>query len=258
MPAQPIDTFLTPPFPKKHATSAIKHFSKMVEEFQDGEWENCIAKSGKFVEASLKALFVHVGKTPPAGRGFKADAIINGLAQVPDDGTFHDSIRLTIPRACRFVYDMASNRGGRHDAGDIDPNVMDANAAVMTCSWILAEMIRVAQKGAVDLNEAKMLVDSLVEKKYPLVEEVEGRMYFHLKKKTAPDVVLMALARRHPARMGRQDLVDTVKRNGFSLNNAHVAVTRISKMVDDDGDGNLRLLAPGLKRAEELMKQSPD
>lgn len=258
MPAQPIDTFLTPPFSKKHATSAVKHFSKMVEEFQDGEWENCIAKAGKFVEASLKALFVHVGKTPPVGRGFKADAIINGLAQVPDDGTFHDSIRLTIPRACRFVYDMASNRGGRHDAGDIDPNEMDANAAAMNCSWILAEMIRVAQKGAVDLVEAKTLVDSLVEKKYPLVEEVEGRMYFHLKKKAAPDVALMALARRHPARMGRQDLVETVKRNGFSLNNARVAVTRISKMVDDDGDGNLRLLAPGLKRAEELMKQSPD
>jgi hypothetical protein len=256
MPAKSIDPFLTPPFAKKHATSAIKHFSKMVEEFLDGEWENCIAKAGKFVEASLKALFVHVGKTPPAGRGFKADSIINGLAQVPDDGTFPDSIRLTIPRACRFVYDMASNRGGRHDAGDIDPNQMDANAAVMTCSWVLAEMIRVAQKGAVDLDEARVLLESLVERKYPVVEEVEGRMYFHVKNKTAPDVALMALARRHPARMGRQDLIDTVRRNGFSLNNARVAVTRISKMVDDDGSGNLRLLVPGLRRAEQLLKQS--
>lgn len=199
-----------------------------------------------------------MGKTLPAGRGFKADTIINGLAQLPDDGTYSDSIRLTIPRACRFVYDVASNRGGRHDAGEINPNEMDANAAVMNCSWVLAELIRVAQKGAVNLDDAKMLVESLVEKRYPLVEEVDGRMYFHLKCKSAPDVALLALARRHPARMRRREVVDSVRRNGFSLNNARVAVTRINKMVDDDGRGNLRLLAPGLARAEELRKRPAD
>jgi len=255
---QELERLLTPPFPKKHVSSFLGHFSKMVAEFEDGEWENCIAKSGKFVEASLKALYAHVGKTPPGGRGFKADVIINGLAQLPDDGTFHDSIRLTIPRACRFVYDVASNRGGRHDAGDIDPNEMDANATVMSSSWILAEMIRLGQKGAIDVSQAKAFVDSLVEKKYPLMEDIDGRMYFHLKGKTAPDVALMALARRHPARMPRQELVETVKRNGFSLNNARVAVTRIGKMVDDDGDGNLRILAPGLRRADELKRQTAD
>jgi hypothetical protein len=248
-----IENFLVPPFPKKHTSSLLKHFSNGVDDFQQGEWENCIAKSGKFVEASLKALFVYAGQTLPTGRGFKADAIINGLAQLP--GTVHDSVRLTIPRASRFVYDIASNRGGRHDTDEIDPNEMDANAVMMACSWTLAEMIRVAQKGAVNLDDAKELVDSLVEKKYPMVEEIEGRMYFHLKGKTAPDVALMALARRHPARLARQDLVDTVKRNGFSLNNARVAVTRIGNMIDDDGEGNLRLLAPGLKRAEELLKE---
>jgi len=227
----------------------------MVEEFQDGEWENCIAKSGKFVEAALKALFVHVGKTPPGGRGFKADFIINGLGQVPDDGTFHDSIRLTIPGACRFVYGMASNRGGRHDAGDIDPNEMDANAAVMTCSWILAEMIRVAQKGAVDLDDARTLVESLAEKKYPLVENVDGRIYFHVPDKSAVDVALLALAYRYPRRMSKQELTETVKRNGFEERNARMAVQRISKFVDDDGAAQLRLLAPGVRKAEALMKQ---
>jgi len=256
MKKQQIENLLTPTFPKKHVAALIGHFAKMVEEFQEREWENAIAKSGKFIEAVLKALFVGAGQALPGGRAFKADTFINGLGQLP--ATVHDSIRLTIPRAARFVYDVASNRGGRHDPDEIDPNEMDATSSVMTCSWILAEMVRVAQKGVVNLDEAKTLVDSLVEKKYPLVEEVEGRMYFHLKDKTAPDVALMALARRYPTRMTRPDLVETVKRNGFSLNNARVAVTRISNMVDDDGDGNLRLLATGLKRAEELMKQSPD
>lgn len=248
-----IDNFLSPPFPKKHVSSLLKHFSKAVVDFQEGEWENCIAKSGKFIEAVLKALFIYAGQTLPTGRGFKADLIINGLAQLP--ATVHDSIRLTIPRASRFVYDIASNRGGRHDADEIDPNEMDANAVMMTCSWILAEMIRLAQKGAVDLSQANALVESLVEKKYPLVENVDGRIYFHVPDKSAVDVALLALAYRYPKRMSKQELTETVKRNGFEEKNAKMAVQRISKFVDDDGAGQLRLLAPGLKKAELVMKQ---
>ena len=253
---QELENLLLTSFAKKHVTGLMGHFLKMVDEFQRGEWEDAIAKSGKFVEASLKALFVHVGKTAPAGRGFKADAIINGLAQLP--ATVHDSIRLTIPRACRFVYDIASNRGGRHDPDEINPNEMDAIAAVTNCSWILAEMIRYAQKGAVDLDEAKNLVDTLVEKRYPLIEEVEGRVYFHYKDKSAVDVALMALAHRYPNRISKEDLSATVRRNGFKRRNAEVAVKRIARFVDDDGTGQLRLLATGLKKAEELMSQSSE
>ncbi|MCI0352391.1 MAG: hypothetical protein L0Z53_23485 [Acidobacteriales bacterium] len=253
-PLQQTEQMLVPHFPKRHVTSFLKHFLKSVDELRSGEWENCIAKSGKFVEAVLKALFMHVGKSLPTGRGFKADLIINGLAQIPDDGTYHDSIRLTIPRACRFIYDLASNRGGRHDPDEVDPNEVDAYAVAMSCSWILAEMIRLAQKGAVDLSEAKALVESLAEKRYPLVEDVEGRLYFHLRNKSAVDVALLALAHRYPKRLSRQELVDTVRRNGFKKRNAEVAVQRIAKFADDDGHGELRLLATGLKKAEDLMQ----
>src|SRR5258708_10192159 len=251
---QKIELMLVPPFPKKNVPSLLKHFSNSVEDFRKGEWENAIAKTGKFIEATLKALFIHTGKVLPAGRGFKADLIINGLGQLPD-GSFHDSIRLTIPRAARFVYDIASNRGARHDTDEVDPNEMDAHAAMMARSWILPSMIRLAQKGAVDLSQAKALVENLTEKRYPMIEEVEGHVYFHRKKKTATEVALVVLAHRYPGRIERQELVSTIKRNGFSLANARVAVSRILRMADENGVGELRLLAPGLKQAEELMKR---
>jgi hypothetical protein len=75
-----IENLLVPPFPKKHVSSLLKHFSKGVADFQEGEWENCTAKAGKFIEATLKALFVYASQILPTGRGFKADLIINGLA----------------------------------------------------------------------------------------------------------------------------------------------------------------------------------
>ena len=47
-----------------------------------------------------------------------------------------------------------------------------------------------------------------------------------------------------------------VKRNGFTLKNAKVAAGRVAKFTDDEGSGELRLLAPGLKRAEEIISEA--
>src|SRR5271156_4342610 len=100
-------------FAAKHVDAAVSHYQKCVDEFQLGNWEDSIAKGGKFVEAALKALWSHVGEAVPVGKAFKAGAIIDGLSKKP--AAVDDTIRLTMPRACRLVYDVASNRGGRHD-----------------------------------------------------------------------------------------------------------------------------------------------
>ncbi len=246
------EQLLTPVFPKKHVTAMLRHFERMADDFQQGEWEDCIAKGGKFIEAALKALWVYVGEAVPAGKHFRAGTIMTDLEKKV---AHPDTIRLTIPRACRFAYEIASNRGGRHDPDEVDPNEMDANVVVMNCSWTLAEMIRHASKGAADLKEAENLVDSLMKRKYPLIEEVEGRMYFHLKKKTAPDVALLALARRYPNRIDKQELIKTVMRNGFTDPNARMAVKNITRFVDNDGGDQLRLLATGIREAEQIMKE---
>jgi hypothetical protein len=246
------NSLLASAFPTKHVKAALTHFTNAVNDFGQGDWDGSIAKTGKFVEAILKAVATHCGVPFETGRKFKADKAINALSQLAN-GSYDDSLRLLIPRACRVVYDIASNRGARHDPDEIDPNSMDANVVIPVSAWILAESIRYAQKGAVDPSQARDLVESLVEKKYPVIEEVEGRIYLHAKKKSAVDVGLVILARRYPRRVSRDDLTDAIKRNGFTLKNAKAAMGRIAKFFDDDGAGQLRLLAPGLKRAEEII-----
>lgn len=252
MPKARAEKYLEAEFPTKHVRALIRHFVRMVGEFEKGEWEDSIAKAGKFTEAVLKALAVYAHLDPPTGRGFKVDKVINRLAQA---SAYDETIRLTIPRACRFVYDVASNRGGRHDPDEIDPNEMDANALVMNCSWVLAEMIRYSQRGAVDIKSAKQLVDALVKKKYPLIEEVEGRTYFHYKGLSALEVALLALAHEHPGRVAADELVSIVRRHKFSSANSRMAVQRIKRYADEDNEGRLRLLAPGLHRGEKIMQE---
>ena len=239
-------------FAEKHVGALICHFEAMTKHFQREEWENCIAKSGKFVEAVLKALIVASAQPLAKGKDFKADKAINTLNNLTA-GSVHDTIRITIPRACRFVYEIASNRGGRHDPDEIDPNIMDANVVMGNCAWVVAEMIRHAQHGAVDTASAKKIVDSLVNRKYPVIEEVDGRTYFHLNGASAPDIALVALNYRYPGRIASGELIKLLKRHHFTEKNARTALQRISKYVDEDDNEQLRLLAPGIKKAEEVM-----
>ena len=237
---------------KPHVKALIRHFQHASEDFQRQQWENSTAKLAKFIEAVLKTLHVLAFRTPaPSQRAFSAGAIIDNLGRQPQ-GTLDDTVRVLIPRACRFVYDVASNRGGRHDSDEIDANEMDATATMNMCSWILAEMVRFSQHGAVDLSGARNAIIALMAKKYPLVEEVDGCVHFHGSKKSAPNVALVALNQRYPKRISRDVLISMVERNGFSKTNAAQAVDRIGRYVDATPAG-LVLLNNGRAKADELL-----
>ena len=251
-----LDELLKSRFAPKHVDAALKHYRIMVDEFQKSEWEESTAKGGKFVEAVLKALWVHVGKIVPPAREFKAGKIMDELERLPKS-SFEDTTRLTIPRACRFAYDIASNRGARHDPDELNPNETDASVVIATCSWILAEMLRYSQKGAIQLSRIKELVSALTQRKYPTIEEVDGRVYFHIARKSARDIALLALRHKHPERISKNELIQSIIRHKFTKHNAAMAVSRLVRLVDDDGSGNLRLLAPGLREAAQIIASNP-
>lgn len=245
-----VNALLKSVFPSKHVDAAVKHFEDAVEEFQLGKWDDAAAKGGRFIEAVLKTLWSHVGETVPAGKDFKAGAIMDRLEQKPK-GSHPDTIRLTIPRACRFAYEVASNRGARHDADEIDASEMDAQTVVSLCAWVLAEMVRFSQKGR-DLKEPAEIVAGLMKRRYPFAENIDGRVYADIGD-SAKEVALVVLYYIYPKRMSRESLIETLVRHPFKKNNAAVAVARIAPYIDDDGTGMVRLRNAGLRKIEELF-----
>ncbi|WP_128912101.1 hypothetical protein [Granulicella sibirica] len=238
--------------PIDRSDSLVRHYRGLMSDLQNSQWEATIVKAGKFAEAVLKCLWAHIGQTVQDGKDFKADLIIRGLEQTPAT-VAEDFIRLTVPRACRFVYDVASNRGARHDSVNINPNVMDANGVSSACSWVLAELIRYSQAGETSPSAAVEIVARLTEKKYPLFEEIEGRLYFADASVGARKLALLLLAFRYPARISRDELIAAIMRHGQSKSSAQTGVARISSLVDDDGMRCLRLRSVGLKEAEGLL-----
>jgi hypothetical protein len=250
LPDKTLNEMLKDKFEAKYADAAVRHFRRMVQDYQQREWEDSNAKAGKLVEAVLKALWREAGETVPTGKAFRAGTIMDTIDKKT---VLPDSLRLTIPRACRFVYEIASNRGARHDADEVAANEMDANAVLALCSWILAEMVSYSQKG-LDLDQAKAVVDGVMKRRYPLIEEIEGRVYVDIAK-SAREAALLILWHVYPKRVSETALVEQLIRHGYKKANATQVIHRIQNVVDNDA-GNLRLRGLGVREAEELIEKA--
>jgi hypothetical protein len=244
-----IRALLTQEFEARHVDAALGHFSSAVDKFLAGDWEAIAQKSGKFVEAVAKALVLKSGKTITDPRHFSAGNELRLLEHVKG---FPDTLRLVIPRAGIFVYEVVSNRGGRHDAHDIDANVMDARVLLPAISWMLADMVRFCGKS--DPETAMELIDELTAKKYPYFEEIDGRAYINLRALKPGEISLLILYSSYPRRINRQKLVDLVKRHGVTASAASTAVHRLKNLVDD-ADGEWKLRGIGREAAEELIQR---
>jgi len=237
-------------FEAKHVSSAIKYYSETIGKHQSGDWEGVSLKGGKFVESITKMLSVYCGVILPPQRSFKAGNILKSLEQL-NSSTFSDTVRIVIPKACLLLYEIVNNRGGRHDADDIDPNSMDAGVILPTMSWILAESFRFSSKGT-DPESAKAIIHAVTKRIYPHFEEIDGRPYINIKNLDGLSIALLILYYRYPRRTIRKDLVEFVERHGFKNNTAKTSVHRVKNFVDDQ-NGSLKLRGIGIQKAEEIL-----
>jgi hypothetical protein len=77
-----------------------------------------------------------------------------------------------IPRLLPPLYEIRNNRNVGHVGGDVDPSFMDSIAVLSIASWVMAELARVLH--SVSVQEAQAVVNSLSERRVPLVWESEG------------------------------------------------------------------------------------
>ena len=241
-------------FDSRRVGSVIKHFLKCVQGFEQTDWEKSITKAGKFIEATVKPPVNVLKNRIPRPREFKASHYAQKITNINKKDLPEDELRVQIPRACIFTYDISSNRGARHDPEELDPNEMDANVVISTCSWILAELVRVCAKGTLAIDEVKQLVDSLMERRYPIFEDIDGRIYVDHKKYTsAPECALLILSRSYPGRIDRKTLVDLLIRHTFRR--TALKFERLKQYVDIDSAGNILLRANGRQKAEQILKR---
>lgn len=156
-------------------TELIGSYSNITRNFIERRWEPSELNGGKFAEVVYSIVNgAVIGRFPAKASKPRnmADGcrVLEGMPANPEL-VGDKSLRVYIPRALVILYDIRNQRGVGHVGGDVDPNAMDASAVVALASWIVAELVRVFH--GVTTQEAQETVGALVERKTPLIWEVE-------------------------------------------------------------------------------------
>lgn len=129
-------------------------------------------EGGRFCEAAFRMLQEKTtGSFKPLGKQLDVEKLRDDLSRLPS-ASHPDSIRLHIPRALRVVYDIRNSRDAAHLADNIDPNLQDSTLVVSILDWVLAEFVRLYH--TVPANEAQSIVESLVTRRAPVVQDFAG------------------------------------------------------------------------------------
>lgn len=161
-------------------------------------------EGGRFCEAAFRLLEqATTGKFTELNRKLDTEALIFRLANLAR-GSSPDSVRLHIPRALRVVYDIRNSRDAAHLADGIDPNVQDAWLVIGVIDWVLAEFVRLYH--SVSPDEAQNIVNRLVVRKAPAVQDFDGFLKVLRPNLRASDYVLLLLYERDSAGAPYTDL----------------------------------------------------
>jgi len=162
-------------------------------------------EGGRFCEAAFRMLQqATTKKFTPLGKQIDANGITAQLMNLPS-ANFPDAVRLHIPRALRVVYDVRNSRDAAHLADGIDPNLQDASLVIGIIDWILAEFVRLYH--GVEADEAQRIIDALVVRKVPIVQNFNGFLKVLNPKLKVTEYLLVLLYERATAGATYEELV---------------------------------------------------
>jgi hypothetical protein len=203
----------------------LGHYKELKQKFFLGQYEPSQLNCAKFAEVIIRILeYITKGNYSPFGENVSLDALAKELEHLPKS-KFPDSLRIHIPRVLRATYDIRSKRGVAH-IGEISPNLMDATFVVSACDWIMAEFIRLYHTD--DSNEAQRAINSIVERKVPIIEEFGDDLKVLTTNLPVADKILLILYKRYPNYVLTSDLKNWIKTKSPSH------VTTVLSQLDND------------------------
>jgi hypothetical protein len=219
-------------------------------------WEPAELNGGKFCEAvytiiegQLKGSFATKPSKP-------ADIVkaCRALEMVPEDTTRlgDRSLRILIPRILQPLYEIRNNRGVGHAGGEVNPNFMDATAVYSMSSWTLAELVRIFH--SISTKEAQEVVDSLVERRHPLIWDVEGvRRVLDPDMNKADQSLLLLYSK--PGWVSEKDLVQWVEYSTLSMFRKHILMPShdVRLMEYNQSHGRVRISPLGSADVENRI-----
>lgn len=204
-------------------------------------------EGGRFCEAAFRLLEQRTtGRFTALGKQLNTQKIASDLEANTAE---LDSVRFHVPRALRVVYDIRNKRDAAHLGDGIDPNLQDGTLVSSVLDWVLAELVRLYH--AVPADEAQRIVESLVSRRAPVVQDFAGFLKVLNPKLQAKDHLVVILYHRGSEGATYREL-DTWARPAMRANLGRTLDQLVHKHAFVHFDGSRYFItATGLREVEE-------
>lgn len=230
----------------------LAEYNEIVRNFSERRWTPAELSGGKFCEIVYTILEGHAAGLYPR-RPAKPRNFVQACRRLEQNATVPRSFQILIPRLLPALYEIRNNRGVGHTGGDVDPNHMDATAVLAMTSWVMAELVRVFHDISVD--EAQQIVDSLAERRIPLVW-ASGQMRRVLKPQLSLQDQIMVLIASAPGAVVTDDLFVWTGYDNRGYFNRLLRKLHSQRFVERSANGEtLELLPPGADYANQVIAE---
>jgi hypothetical protein len=231
----------------------LRSYREIANNFSERRWEPSELNGGKFSEVVYTIIHGALSGTFPSKPSKPTDMLkacrsLEGLPTNPSR-VGDRSLRILIPRILIALYETRNNRGVGHVGGDVDPNFLDATAVYGMASWTLAELVRVYHD--ISTQEAQQTVDTLVERKHPLLWNIEGvNRVLDPKMRRADQTLFLLHARR--AWISEKELLESIEYSDANMFRRNVLKPLHKKrLVEyDERHGRVHISPNGSKEVE--------
>jgi hypothetical protein len=243
--------------PQALRDTLIKSYQEVMSNYLERRWEPSELNGGKFSEAVYSIIDGAVRGSFPATATKPANvlAACQALEKEPANPkrVGDRSLRVLIPRVSPALYEIRNNRGVGHLGGDVDANHMDAEAVQAMASWVMAELVRIFH--GVPTHEAQEVVDALVERRTPVIWEIQsGQKRVLDSEMSAKDQVLLLL-HHSTGWVSTADLLKWIEYSNASVFRSSVLKSlHKERLIEFDTDqGRARISPSGVRDVEARL-----
>lgn len=157
----------------------LKEYNNLSIGFYIKDNEKILSASGRFVEIVLATLSYINDKKLLNLNDINVESLYQKITNLQKNNGEEELLYLEIPRVARAIYTIRSKKRGAHRK-DLDPITQDSVFIKAAADWIVASFIFLYHTKSD--KKISQIIDSILEKKIPFIEEFEDGGIVILKK----------------------------------------------------------------------------
>ncbi len=238
--------------PKGLREPLLEEYQHITRAFSESRWLPSELSGGRFSEIVFTIIEGYgTGHYPSAPH--KPSDFVGACRRLEQQAHVPRSFQILIPRLLPALFEVRNNRGVGHVGGDVNPNYMDAAFVVTNSSWVMGELIRVFHN--VTTVEAQSLVDSLAQRRIPLIWEGENTRRILRPNLRIRSQILLLLATSASV-VHTSDLLQWIEYRNTTYFKSLLRRMHNQRLIElNEGGKSVQILPPGSEEAATIIRK---